>query len=172
MLAPPTANSNRAQDPTKLKNRTFRSGPGAASSAQKAGADGAPNIWTETAAQKLARLQNAVLGRGDDAPQQQSGSATGPGGSAGSDRQRAQIEEYNAQTRGRSLYDERREAKKAGGPRRKIGGEEEEEDDPSKRAFDKEKDMAIGGRLGAAQKREMMNKAANFGDRFQKGSFL
>jgi len=47
-----------------------------------------------------------------------------------------------------------------------------EDDDPSKRGFDREKDMALGGRLGNGQKKEMLAKAADFGSRFQKGRYL
>lgn len=46
------------------------------------------------------------------------------------------------------------------------------EDDPSQRAFDREKDMASGTRIGSAQKREMLNKAAGFSSRFSGGSYL
>lgn len=46
------------------------------------------------------------------------------------------------------------------------------EDDPSKRGFDYEKDMAAGTKIGHAQKREMLNRAADFGSRFAKGSYL
>ncbi|PKS08245.1 hypothetical protein jhhlp_005188 [Lomentospora prolificans] len=165
MLAPPTATGYRVQDPTKLKNRTFRSGPSAAS----AGAQnsGVPSIWTETAQEKLARLQNSVLGRGsDEAFSSSAGAGTGVKAAEESERRR-KIDKYTAQTRGKSLLEERQEARKGG--KVKAG---EEEDDPSKRPFDREKDMAIGGRLGAAQKRALMNKASNFGDRFQKGTYL
>jgi hypothetical protein len=47
----------------------------------------------------------------------------------------------------------------------------EEDDDPSKRSFDREKD--IGGRhIGEAKKHEMLKKASDFGSRFSKGSYL
>jgi hypothetical protein len=49
---------------------------------------------------------------------------------------------------------------------------DEVEDDPSKRAFDREKDMGSGTRISASQKREMLNKAADFSSRFSGGSFL
>lgn len=81
-------------------------------------------------------------------------------------------------TRGKTLLEEHQGSsggsRKATGPSRggsKVGAEEEE-DDPSKRAFDREKDMAVGGRITATQRRELINKSANFGGRFQKGSFL
>ncbi|KAK4144382.1 uncharacterized protein C8A04DRAFT_11546 [Dichotomopilus funicola] len=49
---------------------------------------------------------------------------------------------------------------------------EEEDDDPSKRAFNWEKDMKVGGQISGAQRRELLNRAANFGGRFQSGKFL
>lgn len=48
----------------------------------------------------------------------------------------------------------------------------EKEDDPSKRAFDREKDIAGGMKIGHAQKREMLNRAKDFGSRFSGGSYL
>lgn len=154
MLAPPTPTGPRAPDPTKLKARSFRSGPGAATPQPS----GVPSIWTETPEEKLARLQDAVLGRGaDPAP---------PPAAKDDEEQRRRVEAFTEQTRGKSLYEERKEARKVG--RKK----EEEEDDPSARPFDREKDMALGGKLGAAQKKEFVGKAAHFGDRFSKGSFL
>ncbi len=48
----------------------------------------------------------------------------------------------------------------------------EKEDDPSKRAFDYEKDMGSAAKIGHAQKREMLKRAADLGSKFSKGSFL
>ena len=48
----------------------------------------------------------------------------------------------------------------------------EEDDDPSKRAFDWEKDMKVGGQISGSQKKELLNRAANFGGRFQSGKYL
>ena len=162
MLAPPTASGYTERDPTRLKARKFAS----KSSAQPAGTQPA-SIWTETAEEKLQRLQDSVLGR------------SGPAGAAGStsdgpDGARAREEEERNRKiaasveakRGKSLMDEH-------GAKRKLqGADKEEEDDPSKRAFDREKDMALGGKIGSAQRKELLNKAANFGGRFQKGSYL
>lgn len=64
-------------------------------------------------------------------------------------------------TRGASLLDQHQTTKP-----------EEKEDDPSKRAFDREKDMGHGGRLGNAERKEMLNKAANFSSKFAGGSYL
>lgn len=46
------------------------------------------------------------------------------------------------------------------------------DDDPSARAFDREKDLALNPKMSAAQRREVVNKAADFGSRFTKGKFL
>lgn len=48
----------------------------------------------------------------------------------------------------------------------------EAEDDPSKRAFDREKDMGSGMRIGHTQRKEMLNKAAGFSSKFAGGSYL
>ncbi|KAF3357440.1 1-phosphatidylinositol-4,5-bisphosphate phosphodiesterase gamma-2 [Verticillium dahliae VDG1] len=69
---------------------------------------------------------------------------------------------------GKSLYETHATARKEGGRRK----DDEEEDDPSARAFDREKDMALGGRINSTQRRELLGKAKDFGGRFQKGSFL
>ena len=68
--------------------------------------------------------------------------------------------------RGKSLMHEQ------GAKRKRQGADKEEEDDPSKRAFDREKDMALGGKIGSAQRKVLLTKAADFGGRFSKGSFL
>lgn len=48
----------------------------------------------------------------------------------------------------------------------------EAEDDPSKRAFDREKDMGSGMRIGHSQRQELLNKASNFSSKFSGGSYL
>jgi hypothetical protein len=48
----------------------------------------------------------------------------------------------------------------------------EAEDDPSKRAFDRDKDMGAGMRIGHTQRREMLNKASGYSSKFQGGSYL
>ena len=48
----------------------------------------------------------------------------------------------------------------------------EKEDDPSKRAFDKEKDIGGGMKIGHAKRKELLNKAADFSSRFSGGKYL
>ncbi|KLU81291.1 hypothetical protein MAPG_00382 [Magnaporthiopsis poae ATCC 64411] len=77
---------------------------------------------------------------------------------------------YTEQTRGKSMYEEHQAALREG--KKPAGAKKEEEDDPSKRAFDREKDMAVGGRITHAQRRDLMKQAVDFGGRFQKGKYL
>ncbi|KAI1421381.1 hypothetical protein F5Y12DRAFT_33383 [Xylaria sp. FL1777] len=179
MLAPPSAGGYRAADPTKLKARRFNSGPRASASSGGGGGGEISSIWTETPEEKRKRLENAVLGRDDAGAGSSSQQASRPRPTKEDAEQAARIQNFTEATRGRSLYEEHQAARAAArGDRPKKGPVgarswvDEEEDDPSKRAFDKEKDMKLGGRIGAAQRRELLNKAADFGGRFAKGKYL
>ncbi|TVY52304.1 GPALPP motifs-containing protein 1 [Lachnellula cervina] len=159
MLVPPSDSDwSTRVDPTKLKNRKFASGKGAKAPAEKSGISA---IWTETPEEKRKRVEDQVLGR-VEATSQQKGKGGGNGESRQDEETSRRIREYNEKNRGQSLREKRV----------KEGGVKEEEDDPSKRAFDREKDMALGGRVGHVAKRDMLAKAADFGTRFQKGSYL
>jgi len=169
MLAPPTSSGYHERDPTKLKNRRFASSKPHASA--PSGPSEISSIWTETPEQKRKRLEDAVLGRaapaGSDLEAAQN-QARKKSGRADDERNRRTADNVAA-SRGKSLYEQHQEARNQ---RRGEGKEVEEEDDPSKRAFDREKDMAIGGALSALQKRELLNKTKDLGGRFQKGSYL
>lgn len=160
MLVPPSDSdwSSRV-DPTKLKNRKFASGKGSKAPAEKGG--GISAIWTETPEQKRQRLEDEVLGRKDAATSSSRSKEQRPVESKEDEETARMIQEYNDRNRNRSLYDEHKGQTK-----------KEEEDDPSKRGFDREKDMALGGRIGHVQKKDMLAKAADFGSRFQKGRYL
>lgn len=161
MLVPPSDSDWTGRiDPTKLKNRKFTSGKGSKAPTEKGGISA---IWTETPEQKRQRLEDEVLGRKDK-------SVNGPerkhrdGGASKEEQATARrIKEYNEKNRGKTLM----EIKET-----EAGGKKEEEDDPSKRAFDREKDMALGGRMGHMQKKELLKKAGDFGSRFEKGNYL
>jgi hypothetical protein len=163
MLAPPSDSDWTSRvDPTKLKNRKFASGKGAKAPAEKSGVSA---IWTETPEEKRQRLEDEVLGRKDKVSSSTKNLGVGSGGDSREDREAEEtarrIREYNERNRSRSLMEEH-----------KGSGGKEKEDDPSKRGFDREKDMALGGRLGHGEKREMLAKARDFGSRFQKGKYL
>ena len=162
MLVPPTSDdwSSRV-DPTKLKNRKFNTGKGSKAPAQKSG-DGDNNaLWTETPEQKRQRLEDEMMGVKKPAqlgPEEKKDKWKKDEEARETERR---IREYNEKNRNASLYDEH-----------KKGTPKEKEDDPSARAFDKEKDMGMGLKIGHAQKRELLNKAKDFGSRFEKGNYL
>ncbi|TGJ86962.1 hypothetical protein E0Z10_g1851 [Xylaria hypoxylon] len=177
MLAPPTAGGYREADPTKLKARRFNSGP----RANTEGGNEISSIWTETPEEKRKRLENAVLGRdtGTGPKSTSSNSMRSKPAAKGDAEHVARIQNFTEATRGRSLYEEHQDARSRGGVQSHSKGAgpskswvDEEEDDPSKRAFDREKDMKLGGRIGASQRRELVNKATDFGGRFAKGKYL
>ncbi|KAK0631967.1 hypothetical protein B0T14DRAFT_502854 [Immersiella caudata] len=168
MVAPPTSSGYREVDPTKIKSRKFASGRSAGEKPT-----GVSSIWTETPEEKARRLANAVLGREDPSTATTQASAARPSVSsrrADEDKIRA----FTEQTRGRSLVEEHQAMRQAGKAAQGADGKKdiEEEDDPSKRAFDWEKDMKVGGQISNTQRQQMVNRAANFGGRFSKGSFL
>ncbi|KAK4690316.1 hypothetical protein P7C71_g6445, partial [Lecanoromycetidae sp. Uapishka_2] len=158
MLVPPKSDDWSARvDPTKLKNRKFQTGKGSKAPAGKSGGDA---LWTETPEQKRQRLEDemmgvkkpAQLGPEDkkDARQMEEARET-----------ERRIREYNERNRNTSLYAEHKKAVP-----------KEKEDDPSARAFDKEKDIGLGMKVGHAQKKEMLNRAKDFGSRFAGGNYL
>ncbi|KAL6863035.1 hypothetical protein ACO1O0_003279 [Amphichorda felina] len=167
MLAPPTGGTFTERDPTKIRARKFASGkPGAG--AAPAGSRQPSSIWTETPEEKLRRLKDSVLGRtGGDGEDRDGGAGSSRSAKSKEAEERDRKIAANIEaSRGKSMYEEHNQK------RRERGLDKEEEDDPSKRGFDREKDMALGGRLGAAQRKELMNKSANFSGKFQKGSYL
>lgn len=186
MLAPPEPTGYQERDPTKIRARKFASGASATSRPAGGAGGGISSIWTETPEQKAKRLADAVLGRGADEPAAAAGKgkskSAGPGhGGDGNDGQQDKIRAFTEQTRGKSLYEQHQTAKKAGGAgggsgsagkKAGAGGGDEEDDDPSKRAFDREKDMGLGMKITASQRKELLNRASDFGGRFQKGNYL
>ncbi|TKA63721.1 hypothetical protein B0A49_10570 [Cryomyces minteri] len=160
MMVPPKQDDLSARmDPTKLRARKFNRGKGAKI---LNAAGGESTIWTETPEQKRKRLADEVMGVAAPAS-----SANGRAGEARSKRDIEQeetarrIREHDERTRGKSLYTEHAKTKP-----------QEKEDDPSKRAFDREKDIGGGMKIGHAQRKEMLNRAADFGSRFSGGSYL
>ncbi|OJJ77107.1 hypothetical protein ASPBRDRAFT_190444 [Aspergillus brasiliensis CBS 101740] len=158
------SNRNSRVDPTKLRNRKFQTGRAANTTPSAGGLDVS---WTETPEQKMKRLQDEVLGVQTRPTVPDAGdSAGGARGAQPSRAMQEKIHRFNEEKR-----KEEAKARDAEKKKKKQEGEEEE-DDPSARAFDKEKDMALSSRITHAQRREMMNKAADFGSRFTSGKFL
>jgi hypothetical protein len=179
MMIPPSQDDWTSKvDPTKLRNRKFNTGKGSKAPARKSGGDNA--MWTETPEQKRKRLEDEVMGI-------QKPAALGPTdarpskGAAEAEETARRIKDYNVsfhfclqfpltcpanillqeKNRAQSLYEEHKKAVP-----------KEKEDDPSARGFDREKDIAGGRKIGHAQRKEMLNRAADFGSRFAGGSYL
>ena len=155
MTMPPTQDDLAARmDPSKQRARKFNTGKSAGG-----GGGGMSAVWTETPEQKLKRLQDEAMGI----------AAHSNSDPSKKESRRNKAEEKNARrlkeqidaSRGKSLVEQHQDK-----------GGKEQEDDPSKRVFDYEKDMALGTKVSHKQKREMLNKAKGFGDRFASGSYL
>lgn len=157
MMVPPKQDDLAARmDPSKLRARGFNTGK---SARQPAGLDTDSTIWTETPEQKRKRLEDAVMGVKSSAEGTPS-DARARQNKAEEEAAARKLREHAASTRGASLMDKHQQSNPA-----------EKEDDPSKRAFDREKDIA-SVKIGNAQRKEMLNKAAGFSSKFSSGSFL
>lgn len=159
MLLPPKQDDWSARvDPTKIKNRKFNTGKGSKAPNSRGGAEN--TLWTETPEQKRQRLEDEVMGVKKPAQ-------LGPEDNRDFRKEQEaretqkRIQEYNERNRNTSLYNEHKKAVHT-----------EKEDDPSARAFDKEKDVGLGVKVGHAQRKDMLNRAKDFGSRFAGGNYL
>ncbi|KAL9101081.1 MAG: hypothetical protein Q9163_003629 [Psora crenata] len=167
MLLPPSSSDWGSRiDPTKLKNRKFNTGKGLKGPSQNNVEGGIDDTWLETPEQKRQRLEDEMLGRKKPAQFE-------PSDDNKRERLRevearateARIREYNEKSnRGGSLMEEHKKGTGMAG--------REKEDDPSKRAFDREKDIGLGVKIGSKARRDMLGKARNFGERFAGGGYL
>ncbi|KAL8347025.1 hypothetical protein RB601_003375 [Gaeumannomyces tritici] len=172
MVVPPPPTEARDADPTKIRARGFATGRAAAAASVNSN-QGLGSMWVETAQQRAERVLSRATA---DIVDERTGGGRLLKGESDETREAA-IRLYTEQTRGRSMYEEHQAALKegkrpGGGGDAKKGKAKEEEDDPSKRAFDRDKDMAVGGRITGAQRRDLMKQAADFGGRFQAGKYL
>lgn len=141
-------------DPTKQRPSKFNTGKGARSG--KIPEDDSA-AWHETPEQKQKRLADEMMGVSKP-------SSIGPQKPSDAVKDEAaawRIREHAEKTRGPSLLDQHQHSTT-----------KEAEDDPSKRAFDRDKDMSTGMRIGHSQRKEMLNKASNFSSKFAGGSYL
>ncbi|KAF2482256.1 hypothetical protein BDY17DRAFT_298207 [Neohortaea acidophila] len=158
MTMPPKQDDLAARlDPTKPRPRGFNTSKGA-NGPNAAAADG--SAWHETPEQKQKRLADEMMGVTTSNADVESRATKGPRKAADHDTAR-KIKEHTDKIRGPSLVHQHQSSQTR-----------EPDDDPSARAFDREKDMGSGGRLGHAERREMLNKAANFSSKFSGGSYL
>ncbi|KAJ6501795.1 hypothetical protein DFH09DRAFT_1265297 [Mycena vulgaris] len=161
MLVPPTSSVLGNLDPTKLKARQF-----ARSAAPSRSTDN--TLWTETPAERQQRLADEVSGKKRRAAN--SGPAVSPAEELEARKRRrideelrAGVEEHTRRTRGSALVD--MHAK--GGKGKGDGGEEDER----KGIWERDRDMALSGRLMDDDKRnKMLKEAKGLGDRFGTGT--
>ncbi|EPS29558.1 hypothetical protein PDE_04508 [Penicillium oxalicum 114-2] len=156
MLQPPSSSDWASKiDPTQLRNRKFQTGK----SARAPGSKQVDAAWVETPEERMRRLQDQVMGVGaaPNRSDQRSASTTDV---ARAKEMEERIKKYNDQ-QGKSAPLGREKASR-----------KEEEDDPSARAFDREKDMALGSKITGKQRREIVSKASDYGSRFSKGNYL
>jgi hypothetical protein len=178
MLAPPDPDSwSTRVDPTKLRNRKFNAGKGAKAPSQIE--DSKANVWTETPEQKRKRLQNEIMGT-----KRTSGPSRPPEAVDTQDPDTiatdARIKDYNVSWRAEvsslthlltsPLQDRNRNTSLYA--QHASSHSHEEEDDPSMRAFDKEKDIRGGVTVNHTKRKELLSRAADFGNRFSKGKYL
>lgn len=159
MTVPPSADGLRSLDPSQQRARGFNTH-------RTAGAQtgGVADTWTETPEEKRQRLANAVLGIAPAAESDKNAAAKKKQDEKNRremEETRRRVQEHAERHRGESLMNQHQRGKGA-----------EEEDDPSKRGFDWEKDMNSSAAVSGKAKREMMDRAANFGSRFSGGGYL
>ncbi|OJJ30058.1 hypothetical protein ASPWEDRAFT_46795 [Aspergillus wentii DTO 134E9] len=155
MLQPPGATDWSSRiDSTKLRSRGFQTGkPGRAAPGGQI-----DSSWTESPEQKIKRLEDKVLGiSGSTVTDSQDHAAQV---SRVTELAKARIHKYNEATRKDAL------------PGAPCLSKECENDDPSTRPFDREKDMSTSSRINNHQRRQILDKAADFSSRFAGGKFL
>lgn len=162
-------------DPSKLRARGFNTGKGAKAPAEKGGDSSA---WHETPEQKRKRLEDEMMGVSRPSPGVPK--AAGPNKKAGDDAAAKALKErtvsvLKALDWGKRGDTDSSSQDKARGPslmeQHQGRKPEHVEDDPSARAFDREKDMGMGG-IGRTQKKELLKQAGSFSSKFSGGSFL
>ncbi|KAJ6569123.1 hypothetical protein B0H19DRAFT_1134646 [Mycena capillaripes] len=156
MLVPPSSSVLGNLDPTKLKPRQF-----ARTSAPSKSTDN--TLWTETPAERQQRLADEVSGK------KRRAANSGDTVSAAEELEtrkrqrideelRRDVEEHTRKTRGSALVDMHARAGKG------------EETDEKKGIWDRDRDMALSGRLMDDDKRnKMLKEAKSLGDRFGTG---
>lgn len=155
MLMPPKQDDLAARmDPSKIRARGFNSGKGAR---QPGVGDPDSTIWTDTPEDRRKRLQNQVLGVSNSSAID----STREIRAMQKRQEEAALASKVKASRGPSLYDQHQSSS------RKV-----DEDDPSKRGFDRERDMGGGALMTDSKRKALLSKAADFSSKFSGGGFL
>ncbi|KAK7540735.1 uncharacterized protein J3D65DRAFT_251496 [Phyllosticta citribraziliensis] len=162
MTLPPDADGLASRmDPTKLRARGFVSGRAARAAGSGNTGGGDMSTWTETPEQKRKRLENEVMGIA--APEGKKSKGSERDIKSKQDEETARrLREKGDKARGPSLLEQHKGKADQG----------EEEDDPSKRAFDREKDMAVSSKMGHKEKQQMFSRMKDFSSQFSGGKYL
>ncbi|KAI8067182.1 hypothetical protein BC940DRAFT_319615 [Gongronella butleri] len=154
MLLPPEV--NYLAEATSGRSRQFK--------ARSVDTERDTSSWTDTPADKERKAKQAAQGGAPDAPKPRRTRPAGP--SAEELAKRNKIDQYNKSERPVSLLEMHR---KGGSNKRK-----ETRDDPTKRAFDRDLDLAGARPMNKKQKNEFLQKSGEWSQRFGHGgsSFL
>ncbi|KAJ6502173.1 hypothetical protein C8R45DRAFT_611245 [Mycena sanguinolenta] len=156
MLVPPSSSVLGNLDPTKLKPRQF-----ARTAAPSRDTDN--TLWTETPAERQQRLADEVSGKKRRAVNSED--AVSPAEQLEIRKRqridedlRREVDEHTRKTRGSALVDMHANAGKG------------EEKDESRAIWDRDRDMALSGRLmDDGRRKKMLNDAKGLGSRFATG---
>ena len=177
MTLPPQQDDLAARmDPSKMRARGFNTGKNARGGNTTPAGGNIAAAWTETPEEKLKRLQDEAMG-----VKPATAGHVDAKEAARNKQKEAEARHIREQTV--SLFPPNKIRcqadlhlqDKARGPslmaQHKESNPENKDDDPSKRAFNREKDIG-GSSLGLVDKKDLLNKASNFGSKFSGGGYL
>lgn len=177
MTLPPQQDDLAARmDPSKVRARGFNTGKNARGGNTTPAGGNIAAAWTETPEEKLKRLQDeamgvkpATVGHVDAKEAARNKEKEAEARRIREQTVRLSPSEITHIQANMSLQD------KARGPslmaQHKESNLDNKDDDPSKRAFNREKDIG-GSSLGLVDKKDLLNKASNFGSKFSGGGYL
>ena len=179
MMMPPKQDDLAARlDPTKIRARGFNTGKGAKGPGSSTEDNSA---WSETPEQRQERLRNEMMGATKSvttmsadvpAPGTKKKEGLDPDARALIVSSTSSVDMgalphpcllilFQEKSRGPSLMD-----------KHSAGKGKDADDDPSKRAFDRDKDMGSGMRIGQGKRKEMLSKASDYSSKFAGGNYL
>ena len=177
MTLPPQQDDLAARmDPSKMRARGFNTGKNARGGNTTPAGGNIAAAWTETPEEKLKRLQDEAMG-----VKPATAGHIDAKEAARNKEKEAEARRIREQTVSvlspNIIYNPADDfpQDKARGPslmaQHKESNPENKDDDPSKRAFNREKDIG-GSSLGLVDKKDLLNKASNFGSKFSGGGYL
>lgn len=159
-------------DPTKLKSRSFQSGPKAQKSTRQGGMNDGPNLWTETPAERQQRLEDEALGKKRKAensvPQEEEDDEETRRKKSRDRRLKEEVERHNRTGRNQTLLEKHEREKKKG---KGKDGKDKDKEEPT--GWDRDRDMSVGGRMiDDGKRKQMIKDAKGLGGRFGSSGFM